>query len=1009
MPTTEQAPLVGRDAELSLLTRTIDQAAGGAGRTIFVTGEGGIGKTRLVSAAADHASQKGWSIAIGRCYPVESGVPYALFADALLPLVRSLDASALTVLTRGGSAELGYIFPNLTGPTDRERSSAGAAPSELKARLLWNFSQFLGRLAAKQPLLIILENLQWADASSLELLHFVARQIGGQKVVVLGTYNETERDLNPMLRTTEQSLVKLGVLRVERLGALRQRDVEDVVQQTFGIDRETSRHFSTLLYDWTRGNPFFVEETLKSLTESGALSERGGRWVGWDMESLELPFTIRDAIKARVERLSSSARTLANFAAVIGTRASHEILTAVARLPDNELISDLDELLAHRVLIETGNVDDIWYDFTHPLLQQVIYSELGQARARSLHANVAEALESLYGDQALSHADELAVHFARAHSPALGRQAVKYLYAAGQAAIQKYANREAANYLTAALEHLDRDPEISDVSREEIVSTLARTRQRLGEYDAAMQLWTRARESARKRGLTDAVADIEHRMGLACYWSGRYADALEHYEAGLSAASASSDRATLVRLRLAKGIALQDLGRLAEAQAEVEAALRSAALGEMQNDSLLSRAHRALLLLYTWTGPLELAREHGNKAIAHAESADERMLEWTAHWGMALLEGVSGDAPAFLRHLDATDSLAEQMHSPILPLWSSELRVQYHSGTGDWDAAIEIAERAIPLAKSHGQRTLLPRLYVWSGLIYLWRGADEKAKQYFDEAWRLAGAEKAGSLEGTGDRALDVPSIVPAHLGMASYHLAKGDAAEAVRVGEAGLAIADRTGYMVWALQWLLPTIGEAALTGRRFKTAETHLKRMRRDAGRLNHRLGLAYADACDGLLARFRDADPARAITLLESAVGQLEALPFPPQAARIRRRLAGAFLEVGDRDEAMRQLRRSHDIFARLGATAELDGTREEMRELGLRPPPKSVTEGVDGLTGRELEIARMVAARKSNKEIGGALQISARTVSTHLSNIFAKLSVGSRGELADYVRQRGLLET
>jgi DNA-binding CsgD family transcriptional regulator len=108
-------------------------------------------------------------------------------------------------------------------------------------------------------------------------------------------------------------------------------------------------------------------------------------------------------------------------------------------------------------------------------------------------------------------------------------------------------------------------------------------------------------------------------------------------------------------------------------------------------------------------------------------------------------------------------------------------------------------------------------------------------------------------------------------------------------------------------------------------------------------------------------------------------------------------------------MRELRKSHDVFARLGATVELEGTREEMRELGLRPPPKSVTSGAAGLTGREIEIARMVATRKSNKEIGGALQISARTVSTHLSNIFLKLGVGSRGELADFVRQNGLLDS
>jgi len=1006
MPKPDEAPLVGRSAELALLSRAIDEAAHGAGRSVFLVGEGGIGKTRLAMAAADRAGRQGWTVAIGRSYPVETGVPYALFSDALLPLVRKLEPSSLAVLTRGGAAELGYLFPSLGPLGDRERVFAGADPSELKARLLWNFTQFLGRLSAKQPLFIVLENLQWADASSLELLHFVARQMGNQRIVLLGTYNEAERDLNQTLRSTEQSLVSLGSLSVQKLAPLQIADVEDVVHQMFGVDRNTTRPFSAMLYDWTRGNPFFVEETLKSLVDSGALTERDGRWTGWEMETLHLPSTIKDVIKGRVERLSPAARKLANLAAVIGTRAAHDTLAAVAELDETEIIFGLDELLAQRVLVETGSVDEIYYDFTHPLLQQVIYADLGQARARLLHATIAEAMEKLYGESAGSHADELALHFARAHSQPLAQKAVRYLYAAGRSAIERYANREGANYLAAALEHLDKDPTITDAPRAEILTTLARTRQRLGEYDAAMILWARARDDAVARGDKGVVADMEHRMGLASYWSGKHAEALAHYE--VSEASSSADRETTVRLRLAKGIALQDLGRLKEAQGEVESALASAAEGGMQNDSLLSRAHRALLLLYTWTGPLDLAREHGTQAIAHAEAARQRMLEWTAHWGMALLAGVSGDAPNFLEHLAATDRLAEQMHSPILPLWSAELWVQYHSGTGDWDAAIAIAEPTITHAKSLNQRMLLPRLYVWSGLIYLWRGAEERAKEYFDEAWKLAGAEKAGSPEGAWEGALDVPSIIPAHLGMASYYLAKGHPAKAVRIGEAGLAIADRTGYIVWALQWLLPTIGEAALQGRHFDTAAIHLARMRRDAGRLNHRLGLAYADACEGLLARFRDNDPARAITLLQSSVEQLEALPFPPQAARIRRRLAGAFLEVGDREEAMRQLRKAHDVFARLGAIVELEGTREEMREIGLRPPPKSVTSGAAGLTGREIEIARMVAKRKSNKEIGGALQISARTVSTHLSNIFLKLSVGSRGELADFIRQNGLIE-
>jgi DNA-binding CsgD family transcriptional regulator len=1007
MPRLDGAQFVGRSAELALLSKTIDNAAKGGARAVFIVGEGGIGKTRLAAAAAELAAKRGWKVVLGRAYPVETGVPYALFSDALVPLVNALDPAALSVLTRGTAADFSYLFPSLTGSTARDRTSSGADASEIKARLLWSFTQFLARLSAKQPLFVMLENLQWADASSLELFHFVARQIEGKKILLLGTYNEAERDSNAVLRSTEQSLRRLDALTVLKLGPLTQPDVQDIVHQMFGVDGNTTRHFSAMLHDWTRGNPFFIEETLKSLSESGALAWKDGRWTGWEMENFRLPSTIRDAIQARLDLLSVNARTLANLAAVIGIRAPHDTLAKVSGLSESDMIAGLDELLAQRILEETGTVEAIRYDFTHPLLQQVLYSDLGQAKARLLHATVAEALETLYGDSAPAHADELALHFARARSRSLANKAVKYLDAAGHAALEKYANREAANYLTAALDHLDNEPALADSPRYEILTTLARTRQRLGEYDAALGLWKRARKEVIERGARRELADIEHRMGLACYWSGKYADALSHYEAGLAEAKDAAP-ATTVRLRLAKGIAFQDLGRLMEAQAEVERALASAAAIGVENDALLSRAHRALLLLYTWTGPLELALEHGTQAIVRAEAAGQSMLEWTAHWGMALLAGILGDAKEFMKHIAASDKLSDQMHSPLLPLWSAELFVEYSSATGDWDAALEVGERTIALATTFNQRMLLPRLYVWTGLIYLWRGSDEKAKKYFDLAWELAGGEEAGSLDGAGDRPLDVPSIVPAHLGLASYYLAKGDPAEAVRIGEAGLAIADRTGYVVWSLQWLLPVVGEAALTARDFDRAASHSARMRRDAGRLHHRLGLAYADGCDGLLAWFRDGDPRRAIDLLRSSADQLEAIPFPPQAARVRRRLAGALMEVGDREEGKRELRKAHAVLARLGATEELSGTREEMRERGVRPPPKTSTSGAAGLTGREIEIARMVAARKSNKQIGEALHISSRTASTHLSNIFLKLGVGSRGELADFARQNGLLD-
>src|SRR6266566_4250148 len=140
----DEAPLVGRSGELSLLSKTIDEAAQGAGRSVFIVGEGGIGKTRLATAAAERAAKKGWSVAVGRAYPVETGVPYALFSDALLPLVSKLEPATLSLLTRGGASEFGYVFPHLSAPGGGERASVGADPSEIKARLLWNFTQFLG-------------------------------------------------------------------------------------------------------------------------------------------------------------------------------------------------------------------------------------------------------------------------------------------------------------------------------------------------------------------------------------------------------------------------------------------------------------------------------------------------------------------------------------------------------------------------------------------------------------------------------------------------------------------------------------------------------------------------------------------------------------------------------------------------------------------------------------------------------------------------------------------------
>lgn len=1000
-------PLVGREGDLAALTAALDAAAGGRGGTVFLAGEGGVGKTRLATALAELAGARGWMVATGRAYPVESGVPYALFADAFLPRLRAMDPSSLQVLTRGGAAELAALFPALApaAPPSRPTAAPRGDPAEAKARLFWSFAQLLSRLAARAPLLVILENLQWADESSLELLHFVARQVGADRALLLCTYNDAERERSRALRATEKSLVALGAARVQRVEPLTEGDTARLVARMLGASGDEWRALAASVHAWTRGNPFFIEETLKALAESGRLQEHGGSGLWREEGGPRLPRSVRDAVTERLSRLSEAARSVATWAAVVGTRLPHDTLRAVGGLGDAALLAAVDELRGARILEETADADGvIRYDFAHPILRDTLYAELGLARARAFHGAVAESLEGLYGERALEHAGELAAHFVRADASALAPKAVRYLAAAGRDALRASANREAASYLTLALELRDREgaavgPGPGVPPAGELAAELARARQRLGEYDAAMPLWRRARDEAERAGDVARGAATERRMGLASYWSGRYEDALAHYAAGLAAARRAGDAPLAARIHVARGMCLQELGRGAEAIAAVEEAL---AIAEREHDpALLARVHRALLLLHVWTGPPGEARRHGERALALAAESSQPALAWSAHWAMALLGGLTGDSVSAARHLAESEALAESLRSPVLALWSAEVAIEYASGVGEWERALALADRSIALARSLAPRTLLPRLLVWAGLLHLGRGDLGRAWPHFDEAWSLAADADRRSAS-----PLDVHTLIPAHVGLAAYHLAAGERDRAIEVGEAGLAVAERSGYVAWAVHRLLPVLAESALWMADLDGARRYGARLRAAARQLDQRLGLAWADACDALVAML-SGDAARAVGMLRGAADALDAVPFVYDGARLRRFLARALAESGDREGATRELRRVHDVFARLGADRELTLTREQLRVLGARPPSRGAPgAGAEGLTARELEICRLVAARKSNREIGEALDISPRTVSTHLSNIFAKLGVGSRGELTDWVRTRGV---
>jgi tetratricopeptide (TPR) repeat protein/DNA-binding CsgD family transcriptional regulator len=977
-------PLVGRTEELAEMEALLESGDAGAS-VVFLRGEGGVGKSRIATELGARAVRRSWKVVKGRAYPAETGVPYAPFSDAWLPLLRGLDPNALSVLSRGGQAELGQLFPALALGSNDDEPHAIGAPDELRTRLMWNFAEFVKRLAARGPLLCILEDMQWADDSSLHLVHFLARQTRGTPVRFVLTYNDQERDRNPQLIQTERSLDSMGVAHVRRLDPLTLEQVHELVTRSFAVSGEAVREFSAVLFGWTRGNAFFVEEIVTSLVETGQLRSEAGTWVGWDAKDFAMPGSIRDAVIGRTRNLSADAQGLAILAAIVGSRVSHGLLGSISELPDAALLTALEELCARGILDESVESSDIVYNFAHPLVREILYGELGLARARQQHGRVAEAMEAHYGPDAYQHADELAFHFARTDG-ATRAKAVRYLAAAGRKALERRADHEAINYLKAALERVGGSASEGGPSHAELVPLLARAHTHVGDFDAAVDLWERALVATPPDRPEHAA--VRRALGMTYFWLGRHDEAHRHFDAGTEVARARGDEHATVRLIVAKAHCLHELGRGVAALETLQPALPIAE--RIGDPNLLARVHRGLALLHVWIGPPAEAEAHAERAIELAARVGDVSIEFWARWGLAVLWGMRGDTDRMTETIEQINALADRARSPVLRLWTADMVVELAYGRGEWDRGIEAGEQAIALARSLNQRSILPRLLVWTSQFFTARGEHDKAAELVGEAVQISGLDRDVALH-------DVHQVVPTYIGMAHHLLGIEKFDEAMAAAEKGREIAEGTGYTLWLVHQLLPVLAEAYLWADQVERAAAVGAEMRAHSERIDHRLGLAWADACEALV-RWKRGDPEGAIPAMRAAADELEAIPMLWHATRLRRQLSARLRDAGRVEEARAELDRVWKVCVRIGAGVEKERARRNYVELGLKPPVEPRMRAWGGLTPEELEIAKLVASGMTNKAVAAARASAVRTVGTHLYNIYKKLELGGPGARA-----------
>ena len=1001
-----QLPFTGRGTELDILERARAEAGRGRAQLVLLSGDGGVGKTRLVQEAAASATADGWQVVTGRAYPLETAIPYALFGDALEPLFSTLDPATLTRLTRGDRRLLSALTPRLVAEADltQIRLTDSVTLAEQRLRLHAGILQLLGRLSERQPLMLCLENLQWADSSSIELLHFVSRQLGKERVLLVASWNESDRPLSDELRLALRSLRAVRVVTDLRLTPLTRDNVAMLLSTAFHVEREDVAPFATLLQDTTRGNPFFVDQTLRELVSRGALREQGGVWVGWHVDQLMLPPSVRELLLARLDRLSDNARLVGDVIAVIGTTAAHDVVRATSGLSEDALRLALGELRDEGIVIEQADGAAVTYDLAHPMMRQTLVAHVGLARERELHVTIATAIESVAGRRADREAEAIAAHWRKADPRVEPARSVRWLLKAGRQALDRLARREAAVMLRAALDRIDEhlpDEYVADVPM--LLDDLARLYRRLGEYHEVIAMCARASAMAERRGDLLGVAIAERRRGLAQQGLGRREEAIRHFDIALEHASASvgdsaQTEVLLARIRLAKGDCLQALGLPEDAKREITLAVDIAErLGQVP---LLARAHRMLLMVHLWSGPAHRAWAHARSAVALAEQSGERNLAWSAHWSAAVLAALTAHTSALETHLREATRLASELNSPLLELRTMEIVIEYRAGTGEWDRAIMDGERAIAMARALDQTTLLARLLYWVSGVYLQRGDFATAKRLIDDAWEVSGAADLDL-----DRPFEVHGVLPACVARTSYLSAVGEQAQALALGRTAIAIADRTGYIAWAVYRLLPTLAEAALAVGDDSTLRAVRRRLEHDATHLAHPIGAAWVLVIDGAYA-LREERTADAIQLLQRAVATLEAVPYPYDAARTRLRLAGALRLSGALSEAKHEAYEALQMLERLGARPAAEEARTVLRSLGGKVASDQHSSRLATLTPREFDIVRLVAQRLSNKEIGARLGITARTAGTHLANIFDKLDVRDRTALGDLAREQGL---
>jgi DNA-binding CsgD family transcriptional regulator len=968
----ERTAFVGREHELSILIELLDQARAGHGGLVMLGGEPGVGKTRLAQEIIAEAQERGFESAVGHCYETDTAPPYLPFIEALDAAIGYMEPDTVLATLGDAAPEVAKLLPDL-----RLRfaisDSLQLSPEEERFRLLNSLRDCLGRLGKRRTLLLVLEDLHWADDSSLFLLQHLARVIAEMPLLVIATYRDTELDVGrPLARTLEDLLRNRTALRIS-LGRLPGDDVSAMLRALSGHQPPPS--LVDVLYKETEGNPFFLEEVYQHLFEEGRLFDSNGHWRDdLRITAEDVPEGVRLVIGRRLERVSDRCRQVLSAAATAGAAVSLTLLKHVMDIDEDALLSTIEEAERIHLVAVTIEAGDERLTFAHELIRQTLLAGLSLPRRRRMHVRIARALEERHAASLDEHAAELASHFAQSSDAAEIRKAVDYGERAAAHATSIYAWAEAVQLLDKALDLLTSvGPE--DKSRR--CDLLLRLCDALLAADQPKRVFAEVAEEA--YSLAESLGD-EARAAAAC-------------QAAVLATFTLITPRSLERTNwTARLERLTPQGMLARVHRDValgwarldfylvEQALAMAR--ELEDTDAFYMAAYALLSIMrpgTERACLDLAKEIAQSPrtgprprffIRTLERAAEILLAW----------GERRLAERIAREITA---LADATGESTAAMIAGHLRVSMAAIDGRLEEAIAEAGRlaSFPTANYALRKGFRPLLLL---------GSPERVRQ---------AEEVVNEMEGPIRNILDF--LRRAHFGLpfpeGPY---RGPRAEPELV----------TFYRVVTLE-VLHVFAAGRLA--RNEPASLAIDNLRGQLEMLEPAASPATSEIFT-LIDRHRGSayavlgEPEKARERFLAALAAGERMRFRPEVALVHLALAELILDhyPRERAEAFEHLELCIPEFREMKMEPSLQKAEQLLTRRGRVRPPRPVYP--DGLSAREVEVLRLIAQGLTNQQIAEELTISLNTVLHHVTNILGKTGSANRVEATDYAHRRNLIQ-